>query len=418
MTTHTQTLIGGLDIGNGYEKGVIRPLTKTGQFDEIDIPSGALLVTRPNYVPTADEEAEGIVLGDFFNNIDVSFISPLVGDQYRRLLGTRGLSAQGAFEEFDVVGRRSKAEQELSKILVLASFAGKALRDHVRSTGSLPAAQDVLEVTVHAALALPITEYVSHRKQYAASFKSDVHTVTIHNFETPVTVKLTFASVAVIAEGASAQYAITAKGEKLMDVMLRDVRSRGIALEGITSQDILAAENTIGIDVGEGTVNFPVFTNAEFNQDASTTFGKGYGSVLTDALKAMDDRGFPAGFTSRKQLAEFLQRGPRPIKRNFYEKVAAYVDEEIEFFSREASEQLGRVLAVVGATTEVIYVYGGGSGPIKEALYERLLEKVREMSGMDSIPVLYLNSDYSRHLNREGLFIAANATAQRKAPSA
>ena len=166
--------------------------------------------------------------------------------------------------------------------------------------------------------------------------------------------------------------------------------------------------------MGDGTVNFPVFTNAEFNQDASTTFGKGYGSVLTDALKAMDDRGFPAGFTSRKQLAEFLQRGPRPIKRNFYEKVAAYVDEEIEFFSREASEQLGRVLAVVGATTEVIYVYGGGSGPIKEALYERLLEKVREMSGMDSIPVLYLNSDYSRHLNREGLFIAANATAQRK----
>ena len=112
MTTHTQTLIGGLDIGNGYEKGVIRPLAKTGQFDEIDIPSGALLVTRPNYVPTADEEAEGIVLGDFFNNIDVSFISPLVGDQYRRLLGTRGLSAQGAFEEFDVVGRRSKADRK------------------------------------------------------------------------------------------------------------------------------------------------------------------------------------------------------------------------------------------------------------------------------------------------------------------
>lgn len=413
MATHTHTLIGGLDIGNGYEKGVITSATLPGQVDEIDIPSGAMLVTRPNQLPTPDEDAPEVVGGDFFNELDVSFVSPLVGDQYRRLLGVRGLSAKGSFEEFDVVGRRSKAEQELSRILVMGSFAGKALRDYVSATGALPGASDVLEVVAHAALALPITEYMAHRKPYADTFKGEVHTVTIHNFETPVTVKLRFESVAVIAEGASAQYAITAKGADLVDFMLRDVRAHGVALEGVTAQDVLAAENTVGIDVGEGTVNFPVFTNGEFNADASTTFSKGYGSVLTSALEAMEDRGYSAGFTSRKQLAEFLQRGPRPLKQNVYTRVSQFVAEEVEFFSREVSEHLGRVLAVVGTQTEVIYVYGGGSGPLKAALYDKLLAKVSEMNGLDAIPVLYLDSRYSRHLNREGLFIAAQTGAQR-----
>jgi plasmid segregation protein ParM len=296
----------------------------------------------------------------------------------------------------------------------MGAFAAKALRHYVRVNNALPPADEVLSAQVRVALALPINEYMSHRTSYAAEFMNGTHTVTVHNFESPVTVKLRFVDVQVIPEGASAQYAITAKGEPLMDAMLADVRRRGLALEGITSQDVLAAQHTIGIDIGEGTVNFPVFTAAQFNADASTTYNKGYGSVLTDALKAMEDRGFSSGFTSRKRLAEYLQAGPSPLKRNFYNKVASFVEEEVSFFAKEVAEQFGRVLAVVGATTEVAYVYGGGAGPVKDALYPALLAKATEMNSEDSFPTLYLDSSYSRHLNREGLYIAAE-TVERKA---
>lgn len=412
-------LTGGIDVGNGYVKGLIRgsdPASPTN-IDEIDLPSGVALITRSNSLPLSDDEAPARMETDFYNELDVSFASPLIGDQYRRLFGTRALNAQGAFDEFDVVGRRSKAQQELSKVLVMGAFAAKALRDYVRRNGALPPAEETLAVQVRAALALPITEYLSHRTSYAAEFTTGTHTVTVHNFDTPVTVKLRFLDVQVIPEGASAQYAITAKGAPLMDAMLADVRRRGLALEGITSADVLAAQHTIGIDIGEGTVNFPVFTAGQFNADASTTFSKGYGSVLTDALKAMEDRSFSSGFTSRKQLAEYLQAGPSALKRNFYEKVAQFVDEEMLFFAREVAEQFGRVLAVVGATTEVAYVYGGGSGPVKNHLYPALLAKATEMNSEDSFPTLYLDSSYSRHLNREGLYIAAE-TVERRAAAA
>jgi plasmid segregation protein ParM len=408
-------LTGGIDVGNGYVKGLIRGAGASGttKVDEIDLPSGVSTITRPNALPTPDDEAAAKLEGNFYNELDVSFVSPLVSNYHRRLFGLRALSAQGAFDEFDVVGRRSKAQQELSKVLVMGAFAAKALRDYVRQHGGLPPAIETISVEARVALALPINEYISHRTSYAAEFTSGTHTITVHNFETPVTVKLEFVDVQVIPEGASAQYAITAKGEPLMDAMLADVRRRGLSLVGITSADVLAAEHTVGIDVGEGTVNFPVFTAGEFNADASTTHNRGYGSVLNDALKAMEDQGFSHGFTSRKQLAEYLQAGASPLKRNFYDKVAQFVDEEMRFFAKEVTERFGRVLAVVGATTEVAYVFGGGAGPVKPHLYPALLAKATEMNSVDSFPTLYLDSSYSRNLNREGLYIAAQAVEER-----
>lgn len=393
----------GLDIGNGYVKGLIE--TDKG-IDSVDIPSGVTLMTRANFVPTPDNQCLSEV-EDIYNRLDVSFTSSMVNDGYRRLFGARSLSAGGAFEEFDVLGSRSKAQQPLSKVLVMGCIAGKILRDYVKEHGCLPEASGVLNAEIDCALALPITEFMLHRVAYANEFKNGVHTVTVHNFETPVMIKLMFKSVVVIAEGASAQYAITAKGEPLMNHMLKDVRSHGVALEGITAKDVLAATNTVGVDIGEGTVNFPVFTNGRFNTDASMTLNKGYGSVLTNALVSMQEQNFNGGFASRKQLAAYLQEKPSLLKKTHYDRVKQFVDEEILFFAREVAEKLGHVLNRVGASTEVIYVYGGGSGEVKHHLYPLLLEKVKEIMGVSEFAVMYLDSRYSRHLNREGLFIAA-----------
>lgn len=416
---NTMSLLGGIDVGNGYVKGLVRGerTDKAGKpiIDTIDLPSGVTRVTRPNSLPKDDTEAEALCGEDFYNALDVSFSSPMVGNAYRHIFGKRALTANGAFDEFNVVGRLSKAEQELSKVLILGAFAAKALRDYVAVAKTLPVTE--LVVNARVAVALPIDEYMRHRTSYSAEFMNGTHLVTVHNFETPVVVRITFRDVVVMAEGASAQWAITEKGVPLMKAMLADVRSRGLALEGITAEDVLAAHNTIGIDIGEGTVNFPVFTNGKFNADASVTFGEGYGTVLTRALESMDAEGFHTGFTSRKQLAEFLQREPSPLKRNFYNKVRAYVNREIEFFARALSDQFGRVLSVVGATTEVVFVFGGGSGPVKDALYPLLLQKVTEMNTEDAMPVLYLDASYSRSLNREGLYSIAQASEAKSAKS-
>ena len=68
-------------------------------YTEVDIPSGVTLMTRGVAVPARDVDAKE-ELDDCFNNLDVSFTTPMIPDGYRRLFGNRGLSAgNGSFEE-------------------------------------------------------------------------------------------------------------------------------------------------------------------------------------------------------------------------------------------------------------------------------------------------------------------------------
>ena len=417
-------LTGGLDVGNGYTKGVIRNVD-TGRFDEIDMPSAVVSTSRTSpKVPEPDAKAHDVIIGsaehgasgDFFNHLDASLTTPLVAASDRRIFGRSALSVRGSkFTEFEVLGQRSKADQELSKVLVLGAFAAKALRDHVAETGSLP--DHELRVQVRAGLALPIAEFVARRHGYAAQFTGSlgsddpaVHLVTIKNFTTPVSVRLEFLDVQVMAEGASAQFAITDKGEVLAQALLDDLRRRDPdRLDGVGASDLIAATNTIGVDVGEGTVNFPVFTEGKFNPEAASTLDEGYGTALMNALERMTESDAALQFTSRKQLADFLQSPPSVLQRARHERAAGFVEDEAGYLVDEIVSSFTDVLSQAGAMTEVVYVYGGGAGPIRDLLHPALL------AAAGDIPVLYLDSGYGRHLNREGLYIAARHVEQARA---
>lgn len=399
-------ITGGVDVGNGYVKAALNG----DKLDKFDIPSGVALVTSASDLPTPNTAAAEVTSGDFYNELDLQFNSPLVHATHRHLFGRRALRAQTPrFEEFDVVSGISKAEQSLTKVLVLGLFAGKAVRDYVATHDALPQGQ--LDVEARVALALPIDEYREHRVTFAESFKAGTHLVTVNNFETAVSVRIEFVDVQVAAEGASAQFAIRQLGVDLANSMIEDVRSHGQALEGITGQDIFDARSTVGIDIGEGTVNFPVYSDGKFNGDASRTFDKGYGTVLNNSLTPLSRA--KLAFNSRKALADYLLSTPSALKRAEHAKVTAMVAEQAELFSEQVAEEFRKIMAEVGRDTEVVYVFGGGSGSVRKSLHPKLLEVIPE-----GTPVLFLDPKYSRHLNREGLLIAATMVADQAAPAA
>lgn len=408
MATINNKIIAGLDIGNGYVKGAILGAGSS----TVDIPSGVAYVTNTHDIKTPLADADEVI-NDIYNRMDVSFSSPLIKDDNRRIFGRRGLQSGMSIEEFDVYSHISKAKQPLSAMLTLGCLAGKVLQDYWSQNKTIP--DGIIKATVRVALALPISEYKKYRKQYADNLKNTPHIVQIHNFEQPVTIELNFEDVQVIAEGASAHYAIQARGEELMNAMLADVRRMGEPLEGITAKDVLAAANTVGVDIGEGTVNFPVFQNGKFNPDASSTFDKGYGAVLNAALDRLQDAGFP--FKSRKELQDFLNTQPTALNRQRYKKVQSIVDEEILSFVKEVAMQFSKIMNSVGSYVEVVYVYGGGATPVRNELYPALIEKAKALGGSDDeilYPILYLDSRYSRYLNREGLFVMADKLAHAK----
>lgn len=401
-TTDRIDLIAGVDIGNGYLKGVVRGPAGTC---EVDLPSGVRTTARSMpKTPLDPSLAAEITGGDFYNVLDASFTSPLVANGHRRIFGRAGLQSQGSrYVEFTLDGEQPKADQELSKVLVLGVLAAKAVKDFVSAHGQLP--DHELDVHAWVGLALPISEYVAEHKTYPGRFTAAPHLVTVKNFSVPVTVRLSFESVAVLPEGASAQFAINDKGLPLFELLLADLRERGIELPGVQAKDLYAAQHTVGVDIGEGTVNFPVFSTnpatgkGEFNGAASATLGVGYGSVLLNAMATMEGQ-TDFSYSSRKELGEFLNSRPSPLLRARWEATKEYVDDELADFADQVVDRLAAVLADAGPT-EVVYVYGGGSGPVKDVLYPAVLERIKH------VPVCYLDAGYSRHLNREGLYLAA-----------
>lgn len=389
-----------IDIGNGYVKAA------ADDVPSIDLPSVTAVVMGRNRLPLPDKRAGEWAAGDVYNGLDASFESALVNDRERHILGEAALSTDGSLEQFaiDAGTGQSKSAQPLNYELIYGVVAATALRRWVLAhDGRLPDGE--LDVSLSVAVTLPIAEYEQRRGAYRANLAEKAALVTVHNFATPVVVRISAASpedVKVVAEGASAQLALTSHGTPLMGLLLKDAEAHGVPVEGYGPEDVLKAGNIIGIDIGEGTVNFPVFTNGAYNPGASATLPYGYGSVLEAAIRDMDDEGFQSGYTSRKQLADDLLHEPLPMKREFRKRVEGYVARERRFLAGHITAEFNRLTGLVGSRNEVAYVYGGGASAMKDDLYRQLIDKARSLG----FPVLYMDSRYSRVLNREGLAIA------------
>lgn len=400
----------GLDIGNGYVKALVKNPEMDGKAQAVDMPSAAAVITNSADVRISEPDAIKREFEDIYNTLEVSIDSPLVDDKTTRMyIGKRAIKSGKSLQEFNLrEARRSKSETELSAILTLSIVAGKALSDYYNKNHKLPNSDNVIRVDTKLAISLPIGEYKLNKNVVPRNYMAQAHVVRIHNFQDTVKIEIHVKGVEVAPEGASAQFAIASKGEKFMKALVADMAKRGVKIPSdITASDIAAAGGIIGIDIGEGTVNFPIYQDLRFNPDTSSTFNKGYGSVMDEAVARLSQMGRP--FDTRKKLvAWMLEAKSKPLMRRKYEEVMGIVDTEIDIFTDELTRQFSSVLERNGAFAEVVYVYGGGATPVQASLYPKIDKAIKRMFGDDAfMPVLYLDSSYSRCLNRDGLYLLA-----------
>ena len=395
------TLIAGMDLGNGYVKSNINGLVRV--FPSIAVKQ----FNTAHHTPLGDDEV-GVFMKDVINQMDLSFSSPLVRSTERRLFGERALKSGLNIEEFDVFSRTSKAEVDLSGVLALATLAADRLYEHYDKNGRLPVSGR-LKVGVDLATALPIGEYRNHAKIYREKYLNDgqSHMVTFHNFERPVHVEITFENVYVANEGESAQYGLMYAKDKFLEMIRKEAVKRfpNGELDGISGMDLVSAKNTLGIDIGEGTIDFAVFSNGRFNADASSTMNQGYGSVLESTLSKLQDEGYP--YKSRKELSEFIHNDPSPFTKKKWTHVREVNQSEEHRFGDVVSGEVSKVFSRVGGFIEVIFVFGGGATPLEWSLFEKLQARVAEFGDDNLLPIVYLDSAFSRFLNVQGLYQVA-----------
>ena len=406
-------IVAGIDIGNGYVKAAAKAADLEKAAETINMPSAASVITNSADLRVRDEAAIASEFDDFCNKLAVRIESHMVSKYsgLRMYIGRRAVLFGKAIYEFNLKeGKRSKSEKELSAVLALSVIAGKALKSYYMANGHLPPAGEPLEAEACMATSLPINEFKDRRDAVMRDYMRGVHKVEILNFEESVTVEIRVAECVVLAEGASAQLAISAKnlrGPEFMASVVSGMAACGMDLpDGIGPEELKLVSSAIGVDIGEGTVNFPVYNKSAFNTDVSTTFNKGYGHVIDEAVARLSQMGRP--FANRKKLIEWLiDTESMPLKRRQREEAIGVVRTEVEVFTDELVLQFSDVLDRSGAFAEAIYVYGGGACGIcvREILYPKLKDAVARM--FDDMPILYMPEDVCRDLNRNGLYIGA-----------
>lgn len=403
--TQTQTpvmsMTAGLDIGNGDSKCKIK-IGKDAPF-AVDLPSVVAYTTGTNTPKIATPE----YMEDFVNHLDAEVVGPGIKplDEGRMFYGKRAISSGESLTMFNITNHVPKSQDSLSINLVDGIVAGSAVMYYYKKNKVLPKA---LNIVAAIGIALPIDDYINYRDSYKQVLESKTHTVTIRNFDQPIIVQVKYKPVVILAEGAAAQYAIRKLGPEFIQKALDRARSEGVNIDKAYNGVMLAnAGNSIGVDIGDGTVNFTVITNRRINEDASGSINKGYGTVLDDALR--DLQATTASFDTRRDLAEFLRIPPEnlmPAQRSTFDVANRAVEKHKPIFARDIRTTYTDIFRKVGQRTEVIWVYGGGATPMQKVLLP-VLEAESQLGDGNMIPILWMDSSYSRNLNRNGLYEAA-----------
>lgn len=400
-------MIAGLDIGNGYVKGKVS--VDGGAPHRLDLPSCVDYVSV-GYKWTPADPTDGY-MENLANSLDCEIDSWMIPEEDRRrmLVGERAAFVSSSLRQFDIEDHVPKCDSPLSGQLILSSVAAEAVRAYWEKNKELP---DELFVSVDLGVALPFGDYIEYRKHYRKMLEGGRHIVKILNFDNAIEVGVEFRQVSVLAEGQAAQYAITELGAEFLDAALSLSKERGLVIDdSITGETLVGYTNTIGIDIGEGTVNYPVFQNGFIEPAASSSINKGYGTVLEKVIEATRSANYE--IDSRKELEQLLRNeNPTPMQRAIQEKLQVLEQEEIDTFTRDVVSEYKRVMSPIKFSTQVVYVFGGGASRVRSVLYERLLEASRVADGI-YLPVVYLDDNsYSRDLNRNGLYQIAKMSAE------
>lgn len=377
-----------LDVGNGYTKAFF-DINDTKHYTRV-IPS----VSAKQY----NSEVPTMTAADFFEDdqmksADMSFHTPLVKDSTRRVIGEEATYSPYT-EQFDVYAPIAKSDVDLSGVLLLGLLTKEALKYAYDEGWKL----DDLTVSAKLALALPIDEHKKHHKAYREKLEGSHH-VTVYNLDQPVTIRIDIEQALVVNEGESARYALLFAKPDFVSVVDSVLKQQGI--EDIEGSDVMGAENVLVMDIGEGTTDFAVFTNARFNANASNTLNKGYATVLESTLDALNDKG--GTYSSRQQLSELLYTPKTALNRSRIERIERETASQTSQFSQALTDEIGKVFNRVGGFVDVIYVIGGGAGAMKPVLEPMIQSHIDEFQVNDQFPIIYLDGSYSRFLNVQGL---------------
>lgn len=405
MTKKSNVMKLANDLGYGRVKGSIngKELNLTSVLARVP----ANQAPKPDTFRNADEK--DAYMNDLVNHLYFSVNSKSINTDGKFFLGERAQHSNSNKWLFDVNDYSSKAENDMGLILTLGIIAAEKIKEVYNEDEAL---DDILEVEVQMTTALPIMEANRNGvvEAYRERFISNQHLVTVHNFPHDITVKVKFKDVFVGYEGELAQFCIANASDDIKSAIMTEWKDAGYSdiYPDVTVDEILGLRTTMGVDIGAGTTDTVIFQDGKMLIKYSTSLKMGYGSVQDAALKQLIQEGNAVG-RSRVDLEEFLNTPAGFTTRALHKHVEDIVLDNNELLANEIVDSISDVLGGAtrdGIAVEIVYVYGGGSIPMKQRgeLREKIADKLKSFQTVKAeVPVLFISDEIAPYLNLAGL---------------
>lgn len=327
------------------------------------------------------------------------------------LVGDFARSTFDTIEAYDVETKTRKSESDISFVSTLSLIAYCSVRDFVKTYNALP--QTTLNVRVNRFVtALPLNEFkrpgVSNL--FESRFRKYVHTVTINNFDEPLTVNISFNYVNVMPEGFPAILALIydpknpllARNDDLFDHVYFDPNTyRDQSELPRIDGDSLQHKNILEIDIGDGSTDCNIIQDFKSRLALSSGIEEGIGTCAQKAINKLNESNPNNVRTTRQKFLAKAMTG-HSYGAKMYRQA---LEDRLPLFFKNLDEKVVRTISQFKDEIDFVVVSGGGSVFLEKYHLREFQEAVRKASGFDVPPILVVPAKYSQLLNLSGIMV-------------
>ncbi|KJY59630.1 hypothetical protein [Lactobacillus apis] len=386
------------DSGNGYMKDRID--------DQVTIFPSVLARFLPGMQNTVIKSDDTVAVNRFFEdplqNMDITVQSNGINNNGRYLVGNAAACSGSSLLTFNVSSIEGKNSSDIGIVAALSLISYKALTEYFRDNNAIPSSLDV--VIPNMATDLPIDEIKNRnvRESYVSRFMDNIHVVVINNFDNPITVSVTFKKVSLQPEGVIGEKGLILSAEKKNsfrdDEVFLPVKKQ-YNLDNFDGESLLDSGNVIGIDIGDGTVDFSCMNKLVTLPNMNDSLNMGIGNISEDAIKALHQAYPSIKKMNRQKFMEIANRGDDEESKTFKQ----FLDEQSVAINQEIIEKVKTLYSRLDQQLGMIVVSGGGAATLQSSLLPALNSTLSEIDVFSKTKIFWVDKKYAQTLNLDGL---------------
>lgn len=268
--------------------------------------------------------------------------------------------------------------------------------------------------------ALPVTQYSkSNADKITEKFMKGKHQVTVHVGIVRVDVEIFFEFVKVLPEGVTATFAIhnmllidkpeneLTSEEKNINATVIDFFNEFNKLYVYNEQNnkygfkepvdgaYFKKKKILHVSIGEGTVEYPLVDDIVFDPRFIQGSNNGMGHAIDKAIPIfMEEKGLRT--YSRQNYSTVLRDPSHKYHNVAMDIVEPFIEGESEDILHNVKKEIERANNEI----DILCVYGGGSIPMKDYLYQKLVALVNKAD----IKLFYVPDNYAVTLESKGMY--------------